>query len=118
MQSTQHTDQCRVSENFKCRHAYSPALVGQESAPLGALLPSLTTEVNMQIDKIPEPSLLELEEMGRRCMENAPYRAPAPVERWDAKVIPFPTPRWPLDRQRAVAEQALELAQRALGGTR
>jgi hypothetical protein len=58
-----------------------------------------------------EPGLLNrvLEEMGRRSMENAPYQ-PAPVVRWNAKIIPLPTPQWPLERQRAVNEQARKLA--------
>ena len=73
-----------------------------------------------KMQEVSEMSLLDrvLEEMGRRCMENVPYHPPPPVERWNAKVIPFPTPQWPLDRQRAVAEQALELAQQAMRGAR
>jgi hypothetical protein len=61
-----------------------------------------------------EPGLLNrvLEEMGRRSMENAPYQ-PAPVVRWNAKIIPLPTPQWPLERQRAVAAQNLKLAWQA-----
>jgi len=60
------------------------------------------------------PSLLDrvLEEMARRIAEPAPY-VPPPVERWNAKVIPLPTPKWPVDRQRAVAEQAMQLALKA-----
>jgi hypothetical protein len=59
-------------------------------------------------------SLLDrvLEEAERRSREVVPYK-PRPVERWNAKVIPLPTPQWPLDRQRAVAEQNLKFAQQA-----
>jgi len=50
-----------------------------------------------------------LEELARRGAETGPY-VPPPVERWNAKVIDLPRPRWDLERQRAVAEQAMALA--------
>ena len=53
-----------------------------------------------------------LEELARRGAETTPYVAP-PVERWNAKVIELPIPRWDLERQRAIVEQAMALALKA-----
>jgi hypothetical protein len=63
-----------------------------------------------------EPTLFAqvLENLERRSAETAPY-IPRPVVRWSAKVIAFPLPKWPAERQRAFAQQAMELARKALG---
>jgi len=53
-----------------------------------------------------------LEHLARRGAETRPY-IPPPVERWNAKVINFPSPHWNAERQRAVATQAMALALKA-----
>jgi hypothetical protein len=53
-----------------------------------------------------------VKELAKRGAETGPY-VPRMVVRWNAKVIEFPTPRWDNGRQRAVAQQAMELALKA-----
>jgi hypothetical protein len=53
-----------------------------------------------------------IEGLERRSAETAPY-VPRPVVRWNAKVIEFPVHKWPLERQWAIAEQAVGLALKA-----
>ena len=61
-----------------------------------------------------EPTFFEqvIEDLARRSAINVPY-VPQPVARWNAKVIELPLPKWPIERQRVVAEQAMELALKA-----
>jgi hypothetical protein len=60
---------------------------------------------------------LILKELERRGAETGPY-VPPPVERWNATLIQFPTHRWDVERQRAVADQAMNLALAAKRGLR
>ena len=53
-----------------------------------------------------------IEDLARRSAVNVPY-VPQPVARWNAKVIELPSPKWPIERQRVIAEQAMELALKA-----
>lgn len=68
----------------------------------------------MKPDRAEGPTLFEqvLEDLARRSAVTVPY-VPQPVVRWNAKVIEFPTTKWPLERQRVIAEQAMELALKA-----
>ena len=61
-----------------------------------------------------EPTIFEqvIEDLVRRSAVNVPY-VPQPVARWNAKVIELPSPKWPVERQLRVAEQAMELALKA-----
>jgi hypothetical protein len=61
-----------------------------------------------------EPTFFEqvIEDLARRSAISVPY-VPQPVARWNAKVIELPSPKWPIERQRVIAEQAMELALKA-----